>query len=205
MSTFHHKQQDTVQTTHPVKTFFLVQLPFIILYITTLCLVALTEHDFGSVKLYWQMFILCIALVSILSGWHSAGTGRQEKSLYVLKQLMHWGVTLVMIRLLYTHDFKDFLDNELAGFIMLYVMGLSAMLAGIHSDWKIGVFGIFLTLSALSLGWLEDNTMLLTVVSIIAVIGIVLTLMLKRTVHTSTPSTPDGADDSADQDRELSV
>ena len=48
MSMFHHNQHDIVQTTHPIKTFFLIQLPFIILYIVTLGLVALTEHDVDS-------------------------------------------------------------------------------------------------------------------------------------------------------------
>ena len=161
------------------KRLLLHHLPYALLYVVALGLVAMTSHNAAGTSIYWQMFIGLVALVSIIGGWRFAGTSNAPRWVYLLKQVLHWGALVLVIRLLYTHNLQDFLNDEQDGFVTIYVLGLTAILSGIYLDWRMAVFGLFLLLSGVSMAWIENNAMLLGLIAAAAAVGVAVTLVFR--------------------------
>jgi hypothetical protein len=162
------------------KRFLLYQLPYVVLYVAALGLVAMTAHDASAMSGYWQMFIPLVALVSILGGWRWAGATSAERWSYIVRQVLHWVVLIVVIRLLFAHAVEEFLNDEQAAFVTIYVIGLAAVLSGIYIDWKMALFGAFLLLSGIAIAWLNDNWLLLVlVIGGVGVVGIAASLLVR--------------------------
>jgi cytochrome b561 len=143
-------------------------------------LVAMTSHDAAGTSIYWQIFIAPVALVSIVAGWRFAGTSHDPRWVYLLKQVLHWGALVLVIRLLYTHNLQDFLNDEQDGFVTIYVLGLTAILSGIYLDWRMALFGLFLLLSGFGMAWIDDNAMLISLIAAAAAVGVVVSLVFRR-------------------------
>jgi hypothetical protein len=161
------------------KRFMLYNLPYVLLYVAAFGLVALTAHNAADTSTYWQMFIPLMALVSILGGWRWAGASGDPRWMYVARQVLHWGALILVIRLLYAHDVQDFLNDEQDSFVIIYMVGLAAVLSGIYLDWKMAVFGLFLLFSAVGMAWLDDNAMLLLIVGVVALAAVVVSLLVR--------------------------
>ena len=154
----------------------LVNSPYILIYIVTIWLVALTDSDAARAARYWQYFVPVVGVVSIIGGWgkHSDALGR-----YLTEQVLHWGALMAVIYLLFLPDMQQFLNAESHGFVVAYMLGLAAILSGIYLDWKMALFRIFLVGSAVGIGFLDDNAMLLTLIGIGAA-GIAITLLIRK-------------------------
>ncbi|MGB5832491.1 MAG: hypothetical protein WBG92_10930 [Thiohalocapsa sp.] len=157
----------------------IVNLPYIVLYVVAIGLVAMTDSDPTAAARYWEYFILLVAVVSLFGGWSNAGTTNASRMTYFVRQVLHWGSLLIVINLLFLHSMQDFLNAESHGFVIAYVLGLGAILSGIYMDWKMAVFGAFLIGSAVGIGFLDDNAVLLTI-SGIAIAGIALTILFRQ-------------------------
>ena len=162
------------------KRLLLQHIPYAVLYLVALGLVAMTSHNAAGTSIYWQLFIGLVALVSIIAGWRFAGASDHPRWVYLLKQVLHWGALVLVIRLLYTHDLQDFLNDEQDGFVTIYVLGLTAILSGIYLDWKMALFGLFLLLSGVAMAWLDDNAMLLSLVFGVAAVGVAVSLLIRH-------------------------
>lgn len=163
------------------KHFLLHNLPYVVLYVVALGLVAMTSHNAAGTSTYWQLFILLVALVSIAGGWRFAGEPCTPHWQYILRQVLHWGALVLVIRLLYAHNVQDFLNAEQDGFVTIYVLGLAAILSGIYLDWKMALFGLFLLLSGVAMAWIDDNAMLISLTAgAAAVVGVAISLLVRR-------------------------
>jgi hypothetical protein len=156
-----------------------VSLPYLALYIAAIVLTAMTDSAPERATDLWRLFMPFVALVSLIGGWHVSGANTTDKALYVGKQLLYWGAVLLVITLLFMGDTPHFLNAESQGFVVAYVLGLSALLSGIYIDWKMSVFGAFLIASTIGIAFLDDNAMLISV-SGVAIAGIAITLLLRR-------------------------
>jgi hypothetical protein len=156
-----------------------VSLPYLALYIAAIVLTGITESEPARATGLWKLFMPFVALVSVIGGWRFSGTTNQDKALYIGKQALYWGAVLLVINLLFMGNTPHFLNAESQGFVVAYILGLSALLSGIYLDWKMSIFGGFLIISTLGIAFLEDNAVLISVVGI-ALAGIALTLWLRR-------------------------
>lgn len=155
----------------------IVNLPYLALYAFTIWLVAVTDSDPVTAAIYWQWFVPAVGVVATIGGWRSPAAA--NKAAYLLKQVLHWGTLLLVINLLFLKSMQDFLNAESHGFVVAYMLGLAAILSGIYLDWKMAVFGAFVIGSAVGIGYLDDNAMLLTVIGV-AIAGIAVTLAIRR-------------------------
>lgn len=162
------------------KRFLLQHVPYVLLYVVALVLVAMTSHSAAGTSTYWQLFIGLVALVSVAGGWRFAGTAGDPRWVYLLKQVLHWGALVLVIRLLYAHDVQDFLNDEQDGFVTIYVLGLAAILSGIYLDWKMALFGLFLLLSGVAMAWVDDNAMLISLIAGAGAIAVAVTLLIRH-------------------------
>lgn len=158
----------------------LYHIPYVVLYAVAVGLVAMTSHNAAGTSIYWQMFIGLIALVSIVAGWRFASEPGSSVGLYMLKQVLHWGALVLVIRLLYTHNLQDFLNDNQDGFVTVYMIALTAILSGIYMDWRMALFGIFLLLSGVGMAWIDNNAMLISVIAAAAALGVVVTLLIRH-------------------------
>lgn len=159
-------------------------LPYLALYIASLVLIAMTESQPEQATSLWKWFMPFVALVSMMGGWRFSGEDAKEKGLYIAKQLLYWGAVLLVINLLFMGDTPNFLNAETQGFVIAYILGLSALLSGIYLDWKMSLFGAFMIASAIGLAFLDDNALLISV-AIVIVAGIVMMLLLRRRGNTT--------------------
>lgn len=160
-------------------SFLLANLPYVLLYAGAIFLIAMTDSDAETADRYWPYFILVVALVAMVGGWRYAGYTSTDRIMYFVKQVLHWGAVLLVVNLLFLKSMQQFLSAESYGFIVAYILGLGALLSGIYLDWKMGVFGAFLISSAIGIGFLDNNAMLLTVIGV-AITGVGITLLVRR-------------------------
>ena len=99
-----------------------------------------------------------------MSGWSQhAGDVWKTRLRYIVRQVVHWGALLLVVRLLFLPDVQHFLRAEDDGFVIIYLFGLSSILAGAYLDWKMALFGLFLIFSGVSIAFLDDNALLIVV------------------------------------------
>lgn len=162
----------------------LAVVPYIVLYLLAIWLVALTDGnaDPGRIRVLWQGFVPAVGLLAIWGGWQGMKTRAGGTRSYLIRQVLHWLASLLVIHLLFGDTLQAFLTTEVHGFVAIYVLGLSAILAGIHMDWKMGLFGLFLVGGGVGIAFLNDNAMLLTLAGI-AVVGVGLSVVFLRRTH----------------------
>jgi hypothetical protein len=140
----------------------LVGLSYLVLYVIAILLISLTDHDPLAAKPSWDLFIPVIGLVCAFTGWSQhAGDTRRTQVQFVIQQILHWGALLLVIHLLFMGDVQHLLQAETDGFVIIYLVGLTSLLAGIYLDWKMAVFGFFLIISGVIIAFLDDNALLI--------------------------------------------
>lgn len=160
----------------------LVSLPYLVLYIAAIVLIAMTDADPEQSAGLWKLFMPVVALVSVIGGWRFSGEDMKEKMLYIGKQVLYWAAVLAGIYLLFMGDTPHFLNAESQGFVVAYILGLSALLSGIYVDWKMSVFGAFLIASAIGIAFLDDNAVLISIGGI--VVAAITILVMRRSSKT---------------------
>ena len=142
----------------------IANVPYVVLYAIAVGLIAMTDHNPASAQAAWNFFIPLVGLVSAASGWHRyAGATKETQLRYMLRQVLQWGALLLVIRLLFLGDVQHFLRAEDDGFVIIYLVGLTSLLAGIYLDWKMALFGLFLIYSGVVIAFLDDNALLIAV------------------------------------------
>jgi hypothetical protein len=134
-------------------------IPFAALYAIAVVLVAMTETDAAGSMKAWLQFIPLVAGVSVVLGWGNAQTGYFT---YLIRQALHWGgLAVVVYYVLALPEVQQFMPNAITGFTVLCLLGLTAYLAGVHSDWRMMVFGASLVGSAVGIAFLDDWSLML--------------------------------------------
>jgi hypothetical protein len=168
-------------------------LPYVVLYAIAVVLIAMTDRNPASTQGAWDWFIPFVGLVATFSGWHQhAGDIWQTRAHYILRQVMHWASLLVVIHLLFQSDVQHFLKAQTDGFVIIYILGLGAILSGLYLDWKMAVFGLFLIFSGVFIAFLDDNALMI-VVSGIATVAVIVTAFVWISYHMRSESRGDQA------------
>ncbi len=157
--------------------YYLIQaIPYAALYAIAVVLVAMTETDAAGSMKAWLQFIPLVAGVSVILGW---GNVRYSNYFgYLIRQALHWGGLAVIVYYVLTlPEIQQFMPNAITGFTILCLLGLTAYLVGINTDWRMMVFGIALLASAVGVAYLDDWSLILAGA---AVATVIVTLFLHR-------------------------
>jgi hypothetical protein len=143
-------------------TLAVATLPYVVLYAIGVVLIAMTDSNPASTHRAWDYFIPLVGLVATFSGWHHhAGDIWPTRARYILRQVMHWAALLLVIHLLFQSDVQHFLKAQTDGFVIIYILGLAAILSGLYLDWKMAVFGLFMIFSGVFIAYLDDNALMI--------------------------------------------
>jgi len=168
----------------PSKSFSWVKLlltvvPYVALYVVAVWLVAMTDSSPDQAGKLWLWFVPVVGLIAIYGGWHRMSVSGDSLPGYLIKQILHWGATAGVLHILFWPTVLVYLNAETHGFVDIYILGLSAILAGVYVDWKMGLFGLFLVGSGVGIAFLDDNAMLMTLTGF-AVLAVGLSVLILR-------------------------
>jgi hypothetical protein len=157
--------------------YYLIQvIPFAALYAIAVVLVAMTETDAAGSMKAWLQFIPWVAGVSIVLGWGNVRCSGYFS--YLIRQALHWGgLAVILYYVVALPEVQQFMPNAISGFTILCLLGLTAYLAGIYTDWRMMVFGAALLASAVGIAFLDDWSLVLAGAAVVIVI---VTLILHR-------------------------
>lgn len=138
---------------------------FTALIIFTLSGVALTNMSPADAHIYWLAMTLVFAVGAIMTGWQRA-TENGEKKHLVTSQLIHWGSTLIAITVVYTFLHTGQIKNETVSLMVLLILGLSSFLDGFHVGWHFSVIGILLTISVVTISYVDEFLWVIIMVAV---------------------------------------
>jgi hypothetical protein len=128
--------------------FVLAALPLLLLFAAAVLLFWLSESKMEGAFRYWEIFIPIVAIVSLGSGWSQAYLSGNSRLWYVLKQAVHWGALIALLYLLNTHGIRALMNAQQYTAVLIYLLAFGTVLAALHMDLKLLVFGLFLAFCA---------------------------------------------------------
>lgn len=137
---------------------------FIVLLLLALSGAALTEVDDYGGHYYWSFLVLVYGLVSILRVWQQAKGQTAPIWPLARTQVLHWLGALVAIQIVLMFESEGITDRGPAADYSLLVLALSTFLAGVHFNWTFLLLGCILAATAISLGFLDQISILLVTV-----------------------------------------
>jgi hypothetical protein len=145
--------------------------PYILLFVAVIVGVAFTDMRLEFALRYWEILIPVFALISLIVGWKDAAGPGQARTGFVVRTLLHWGGLFVVVQILYMPQLVDVLNAELTGLQLIFLLGLTTFLAGIHGSVQMAVMGVFIVISGIVVAFLDDAALLMSVLAIAILIG----------------------------------
>lgn len=168
--------------------------PLLALFAAAVFLFWLSKGDMAGSFGYWELFIPVVAVVSLFSGWGQAYVNDTPRLIYVVKQLVHWGLLIGLVYVLNSQGVRGLMNDQQYTTVLLYLLGFTTLLAAVHVDIKLLFFGVFLVFCGYLIAVPVDNPTLvaignafgiaeaqsnpLTVTMGVALVGFVATLFL---------------------------
>jgi hypothetical protein len=128
--------------------FVLAAFPLLVLFAAAVLLFWLSESKTEGAFRYWEIFIPIVALVSLGSGWSQAYLSGNSRIWYLVKQAVHWGALIALLYLLNTHGIRALMNAQQYTAVLIYLLAFGTVLAALHMDLKLLVFGLFLAFCA---------------------------------------------------------
>ena len=147
------------------------QLIFSALVILAFIGVVITDISPADAHVYWVAMLVVYASVAIYSGRKQAKIKGEKLGGLILKQVIHWGGSLVAILCVYTLLHTGTVTDEEAGLIILLLLALTTFLAGGHVGWRYYVLGALLALITVVAVYIEEFMWVIMLVGI-AIIAI---------------------------------
>jgi hypothetical protein len=127
-------------------------LPLVFLYACAVVLVILSRNDLAGTVHYWEFFVPVVAFIALLSGWNNAYARGHSRLVYLIKQLIVWGILIGGIWLMQTLGVTTGLGADKTAIGLMCILALVSVLVGLQMDLKLLLFGLFLGLCAYLLG-----------------------------------------------------
>lgn len=130
----------------------------ILFLILGLSLIGMGITDFSPIEShrYWTLMIALLAFISIGLAWsREKYQGNRLKGL-IVRQLTHWGATLVTVSGVYLLLNTGRLNYESTGLIIELILGLSLFLDGRNLGWRVSLLGVLVGICAILAAYVEE-------------------------------------------------
>jgi hypothetical protein len=157
----------------PYVSFWLRELPYVVVLILTLFGVAYASFSRQSMVGYWEFLAPVIGLLCVGIAWPQA-PDKAARLRLVWTQALHWLAFLVAMNLLLLSGVASTLSADATGLTILTLLALGTFVAGVHVQaWQICVLGMVMGLGVPAIAWIERSALLLLLVVVaLAVIGL---------------------------------
>jgi hypothetical protein len=159
----------------PYVSFWLRELPYVVVLILTLFGVAYASFSRQSMVGYWEFLAPVIGLLCVGIAWPQA-PDKAARLRLVWTQALHWLAFLVAMNLLLLSGVASMLGADAIGLTILTLLALGTFVAGVHIQaWQICVLGMIMGLGVPAIAWIERSALLLLlVVTALAAVGLAL-------------------------------
>jgi hypothetical protein len=159
----------------PYVSFWLRELPYVVVLILTLFGVAYASFSRQSMVGYWEFLAPVIGLLCVGIAWPHA-PDRAARLRLIWTQALHWLAFLVAMNLLLLSGVAGMLSADATGLTILTLLALGTFVAGVHIQaWQICVLGAVMALGVPAIAWIERSELLLLLaVLALAAIGLAL-------------------------------
>ena len=115
----------------PRASFWIRELPYILVFILTILGVAYTSYTKKPILGYWELLAPVIALVCIGAGWRRA-PDRSARLRLIWTQALHWFAFLLVMTLMLLSEVQRILSAGATGLAILTLLALGTFTAGVH-------------------------------------------------------------------------
>lgn len=141
----------------------------IVLFIAlALSLIGMGITDFSPLEShrYWFVMIILLTFASIALGWsREEYQGNIFKGL-IVRQLIHWGATLITVSGVYLLLNTGRLNYEGTGLIIELIIGFSLFLDGRNLGWRFSLLGVLVGGTAIVAAYVEEFIWIILLVSL---------------------------------------
>jgi hypothetical protein len=148
-----------------IREYLIKNIHFIIMIVLSVIGTAYTNISAGTSLWYWQLMAIIFCLICIVSQW-----SRSPRLELIRTQLLHWGVCLVAMRLLFLPALRQVLTDNVTGLILLLLMAMSTFLAGVYLDLRLTLVGIFLGICVFLIAYIDRAGLFMVMIAIILLI-----------------------------------
>ncbi len=159
----------------PYVSFWLRELPYVVVLILTLFGVAYASFSKQSMVGYWEFLAPVIGVLCVVVAWPHA-PDKAARLRLVWTQALHWLAFLVAMNLLLLSGVASMLSADATGLMILTLLALGTFVAGVHIQaWQICVLGVVMALGVPAIAWIERSALLLLLVVVaLTAIGLAL-------------------------------
>lgn len=138
---------------------------FFVIILLSIIGVAITDYAPTASWAYWIFMVAALGTSAVAI--EKTLLHRKDVSFTKLwvTQLIHWGVTLVVILLSFTFVKTGRMTNESSGLVILLILSLSTFLDGYHVGWCFYLAGIFLGITAVLAAYFEEFMWIMLVIA----------------------------------------
>jgi hypothetical protein len=148
----------------PYASFWLRELPYVVVLILTLFGVAYASFSRQSMVGYWEFLAPLIGLLCVVIAWPHA-PDKAARFRLIWTQALHWLAFLVAMNLLLLSGVASLLSPDAIGLTILTLLALGTFVAGVHIQaWQICVLGMVMALGIPAIAWIERSALLLLLV-----------------------------------------
>jgi hypothetical protein len=145
----------------PYVSFWLRELPYVVVLILTLFGVAYASFSRQSMVGYWEFLAPVIGLLCVVIAWPHA-PDKAARLRLIWTQALHWLAFLVAMNLLLLSGVASLLSPDAVGLTILTLLALGTFVAGVHIQaWQICVLGMVMALGIPAIAWIERSALLL--------------------------------------------
>lgn len=122
----------------------------------------------------WEYWLFVVIVYAALGLWRSIGKAKQQGQPFkqlVGRELAHWMIVLAFMGVVMLLERKEIINRDSASYVALMFLGLGCCLAGIHFDWMLMIVGVVLAVMTVALATLEQYTVVVWIIMILAVIA----------------------------------
>ena len=149
---------------------------FILILLLLLSVVGIALTDFSPLKGFWYWMamapVFCGAGIAI--EWPHMTRRGESKGKLIKNQILHWFGYLVTIYLVFLLSSTETgrLNNVDVGLVALLVLAFAAFCAGVSSNWRISLVGVFLGIAVVATALIEEYLWALLIPLALLIIGV---------------------------------
>ena len=119
---------------------------------------------------YWLAMAVVFGAVSIGLAWKRDQDLPGDQSARIRKQALHWGILIVGLLLAFLMPHGEIMEASTQGLTALLLVAITALLAGVHFDWRMAVVGLILAATFVAAVLAEEFFWPLLIVAFLAVV-----------------------------------
>lgn len=182
---------DSRATPSPKTSFWLREMPYIVVLILTLIGIGLTTVSRAPPMSYFEFMALVLCIVVIATAWAET-EGRNARFRLIVTQVLHWTSFLIAMNMTLLPSVQRLLNPEATGIAVLLLLALGAVTAGINIlSWQISFIGAVLAVSVPLKAWLQQGAVVIVLGLVVAMVGLGIVYSWHRKAESPRAGKPD--------------